>query len=93
LRAARPRISRHPAPRVRSRRCGVDFRRSHDRVSGRAGRRAGALRRRPDLTTLGKIIGGGMPVAPSAAAATSWSASPPWVPSIRRAPCPAIRWP
>ena len=26
------------------------------------GRRAGALRRAPDLTTLGKIIGGGMPV-------------------------------
>ena len=45
----------------RSRR-GADFRRSHDRLSRRARRRAGALRHPPDLTTLGKIIGGGMPV-------------------------------
>ena len=30
---------------------------------------------RPDLTTLGKIVGGGMPVGASAAVATSWSAS------------------
>ena len=42
---------------------------------------------RPDITTLGKIIGGGMPVA----GATSWNGSRPSAPSTRPAPCPAIR--
>ena len=31
----------------------------------------------PDLTCLGKIIGGGLPSAPSAAAGRSWSSCPP----------------
>ena len=39
-----------------------DFRRSDDRVPRRARRRAGNLRIRPDLTALGKVIGGGLPV-------------------------------
>jgi len=46
---------------------------------------------RPDLTTLGKIIGGGMPVGAFGVAATSWNGWRPWVPSIRRARCRAIR--
>ena len=50
---------------------------------------------KPDLTTLGKVVGGGMPLAALAAAPTSWPASRRWATSTRPAPCPAIRcrWP
>jgi glutamate-1-semialdehyde 2,1-aminomutase len=41
---------------------GADFRRGDDRLPRRPGRRAGPVRHPPDLTTLGKVIGGGMPV-------------------------------
>jgi len=47
----------------------------------------------PDLTTLGKIIGAGLPVGAFGGRATSWNALPRWARSIRRARCPAIRWP
>jgi glutamate-1-semialdehyde 2,1-aminomutase len=47
----------------------------------------------PDLTTLGKIIGGGMPVGASAASAKSWNASHRWGRCIRPARCPATRLP
>ena len=39
------------------------LRRGDHRVPGRARRRAGALRRPADLTILGKIVGGGLPLA------------------------------
>ncbi len=49
---------------------------------------------RPDLTTLGKIIGGGMPVGafggPARHHGTSGAPGPP---STRRALCRAIPWP
>jgi glutamate-1-semialdehyde aminotransferase len=45
----------------------------------------------PDLTTLGKVIGGGMPVGALAAGARSWPGSRRSVRFTRRAPCPAIR--
>jgi glutamate-1-semialdehyde 2,1-aminomutase len=43
----------------------------------------------PDLTTLGKIVGGGMPVGAFGGRATSWSRLARSGPSTRRAPCPA----
>ncbi len=48
---------------------------------------------RPDLTCLGKIIGGGCPWVRMAALAPSWSGSHPWAASTRRARSRAIRWP
>ncbi len=45
----------------------------------------------PDLTTLGKVIGGGFRSAPSAASAPSWKKSRRWARCIRPAPCRAIR--
>jgi len=48
---------------------------------------------KPDITVLGKVIGGGMPLAALARAATSCTSSPPWVRCTRRAPCRATRWP
>ena len=47
----------------------------------------------PDLTTMGKVIGGGMPLAASAGAKTSWPASPRWAACIRRVLCRATPWP
>jgi glutamate-1-semialdehyde 2,1-aminomutase len=47
---------------------------------------------RPDLTTLGKVIGGGLPVGAWAAGARSWSDSRRSARCIRRALCRAIRW-
>ena len=55
-----PAISRVCARSLRPRRA-AHLRRGHDRLPRRARRRAGALRNPPDLTTLGKIIGGGLP--------------------------------
>ena len=40
----------------------------------------------PDLTCLGKIIGGGLPWGPTAAGGRSWSTSPRWGRSTRPAP-------
>ncbi len=40
----------------------------------------------PDLTALGKIIGGGLPVGALAAARTSWTSLPRWVRCTRPAP-------
>jgi glutamate-1-semialdehyde 2,1-aminomutase len=40
----------------------ADLRRGDDRLPRRPGRRPGAYGITPDLTTLGKVIGGGMPV-------------------------------
>ncbi len=47
---------------VRRRRHHPDLRRGHDRLSPRTRRRAGFYGVRPDLTCLGKIVGGGLPV-------------------------------
>ncbi len=47
----------------------------------------------PDLTTLGKIIGGGMPVGALGGKRRSWSICRRWARSTRRAPCPGTRWP
>jgi glutamate-1-semialdehyde 2,1-aminomutase len=47
---------------------------------------------RPDLTTLGKIIGGGMPVGAFGGRRDIMERSRRSAPSIKRAPCPAIRW-
>jgi len=46
----------------------------------------------PDLTALGKVIGGGLPVGAFEVARRSWIASRPMVPSTRPARSPAIRW-
>ena len=52
----------------------------------------GLLRHPPDLTTLGKVVGGGMPLAaPSAAGATSCKASRRSARCIRPARCREIR--
>ena len=48
---------------------------------------------RPDLTTLGKIIGGGMPVGAFGGRRDIMERSRRSGPSIRPARCPAIRWP
>lgn len=47
----------------------------------------------PDLTCMGKVIGGGLPVGALAAARKSWTASLRLAPCIRREPCPAIPLP
>ena len=47
----------------------------------------------PDLTTLGKIIGGGLRSAPTAARAKSWTSSRLSAPSIRPERFRGIRWP
>ena len=46
----------------------------------------------PDLTTMGKIIGGGLPVGATAGQAKSWTSSPHWGRCIRRGHSPGIRW-
>ena len=62
--AAAPGVPRGPARALRSPRRAADLRRGDHRLPRRLGRRAGALRRRrPDLTCLGKIVGGGLPAA------------------------------
>ena len=58
-----PGLPRGPARRLRRLRRAAGLRRGHDRLPRRARRRAGALRVTPDLTVLGKIVGGGMPAA------------------------------
>jgi glutamate-1-semialdehyde aminotransferase len=47
----------------------------------------------PDLTTLGKVIGGGMPVGAFGGRREIMARSPRSARCTRRAPCPAIRWP
>jgi hypothetical protein len=59
--APRPASWRACARCARARR-GADLRRGDDRLPRRPGRRAGHYGITPDLTTLGKVIGGGMPV-------------------------------
>ena len=46
----------------------------------------------PDLTTLGKVIGGGMPVGAFGGRATIMEKIAPLGRCIRPARCPAIRW-
>ena len=60
----RPRggIPRCPSASVHSSRRGTHLRRGHDRLSGSLGRSAEAFRDTADLTTLGKVIGGGLPL-------------------------------
>jgi len=48
---------------------------------------------RPDLTTLGKVIGGGMPVGAFGGKKPLCPRSRRWGPSTRPAPCRGIRWP
>ncbi len=51
-------------PPLQGARRGLDLRRGHDRLARRSRRHAGARGAlRPDMTCLGKIIGGGMPLA------------------------------
>ena len=45
---------------------------------------------KPDITCLGKVIGGGLPVGGHAADANSWNWSAPRARCIRRARCPGI---
>jgi Glutamate-1-semialdehyde aminotransferase len=47
----------------------------------------------PDLTTLGKVIGGVCRWPPSVGTRRSWSKSHRWAPSTRPVRCPAILWP
>jgi glutamate-1-semialdehyde 2,1-aminomutase len=47
----------------------------------------------PDLTTFGKIIGGGMPVGCFGGKREIMRASPRWARSTRPAPCRVTRWP
>ena len=47
---------------------------------------------RPDLTTLGKVIGGGLPVGVFGAARRLWIVSRPMDQFTRRERCPEIRW-
>jgi glutamate-1-semialdehyde 2,1-aminomutase len=53
----------------------ADPRRGHHRFSLVARRRAGALRRHPDLCVLAKIVAGGLPGGAVAGAPTSWTSS------------------
>jgi glutamate-1-semialdehyde 2,1-aminomutase len=54
-----PRMSARELHQIRR---GADLRRSDDRLPRRCRQRAGSVRHHPDLTTLGKVIGGGLPV-------------------------------
>jgi glutamate-1-semialdehyde 2,1-aminomutase len=56
------------------------------------GAQAVIQRQAPDLTTLGKIIGGGMPVGAFGGNGRSWKNWPRSGRSIRPAPCRVIRW-
>ena len=47
---------------------------------------------KPDMTTLGKVIGGGLPVGATGAGARSWSSSRPPGPCTRPARSPGTRW-
>lgn len=47
----------------------------------------------PDLTCMGKVIGGGLPVGAFGGRSESWTASLRLALCIRREPCPAIRSP
>lgn len=47
----------------------------------------------PDLTCMGKVIGGGLPVGAFGGRSESWTASLRLAPCIRREPCPAIPLP
>jgi glutamate-1-semialdehyde 2,1-aminomutase len=53
---------RMPAGNCTQARRRADLRRGHDRLPRRPWLRAGPLWHHPDLTTLGKVIGGGLPV-------------------------------
>ena len=46
----------------------------------------------PDLTTMGKVIGGGLPVGAYGGRARSWTLSAPRVPCTRPVPSPATPW-
>ena len=62
-RPARARLPRGTALALRRLRLAARLRRGDHGLSRRAWRRAGAVRRTPDLTVLGKIVGGGLPLA------------------------------
>ena len=53
---------------------------------------AGVCGRHPDLTCLGKIIGGGLPVGAYGGRADMMELVAPRARSIRQARCQAIRW-
>lgn len=48
---------------------------------------------KPDLVTLGKILGGGFPPRPTRGGGRSWRRWPPWAPSTRRGRFPGTPWP
>jgi hypothetical protein len=71
---------------------GADLRRSDDRFPRLARRRPGHYGVNPDLSTFGKIIGGGMPVGCFGGKREIMGASPRWARSTRPAPCRVTRW-
>ena len=75
-------------------RCSAGVRRSHDRFRISYGGAQARFNVTPDLTTLGKVIGGGLPVgALRRSPGTLWKWLPPQPPSTRPVPSPVIPWP
>ena len=77
---------------VHAARRAADLRRGDDRLPRRLGGAQELYGVKPDLTTLGKIVGGGMPVGAFGGRATSWTASRRSARCTRPARCPATRW-
>jgi len=84
-----PRVPPRPHGRQRQ---SPHFRRSDDRLSPRAGRRPGALRHQPDLSTFGKIIRRRLPVGAFGGRAEIMDCLAPPARCTRRAPSAATRW-
>ncbi|MEZ4581450.1 MAG: aminotransferase class III-fold pyridoxal phosphate-dependent enzyme [Caldilineaceae bacterium] len=77
----------------RGRRRAAHLRRSDDRLRVHPGGAQTLYGVKPDLTALGKVIGGGCRWGRTAVVATSWTWWRRWDPCTRRARCRAIRWP